>query len=46
MSDVNDNKKFWKNVKPIFGNKIKRTKTTAFVEGNEVIIDDGKLQPW
>ena len=43
MSDINDNKKFWKNVKPIFGNKNKGNKTVALEEGNEVITDDGKL---
>ena len=43
MSDINDNKKFWKNVKPIFGNKNKGNRTTALEEGNEVITDDGKL---
>ena len=43
MSDINGNKKFWKNVKPIFGNKNKGNKTIALEEGNEVITDDGKL---
>ena len=36
-------KKFWKNVKPIFGNKSKGNKIIALEEGNEVITDDGKL---
>ena len=26
MSDTNDNKTFWKNLKPIFGNKIREIK--------------------
>ena len=43
MSDINDNKKFWKNVKPIFGNKNKGNKTIVLEEGNEVISDDRKL---
>ena len=43
MSDVNDNKKFWKIVKTIFGNKNKENKIIALVEENEVITDDGKL---
>ena len=43
MSDISDNKTFWKNVKPIFGNKNKGNKTIALEEGNEVITDDGKL---
>ena len=43
MSDINDNKKFWKNVKPIYGNKNKGNKTIALDEGNEMITDDGKF---
>ena len=43
MSDINDSKKFWKNVLPIFGNRNKGNKTIALEEGNEVITDDGKL---
>ena len=43
MSDLNDNKKFWKNVKPIFGNKNKGTKTITLVEGNEAINNDEKI---
>ena len=43
MSDINDNKKFWKNVKSTFGNKNKGNKTIALEEGNEVISDDRKL---
>ena len=43
MSDINDNKKFWKNLKSIFGNKNKGNKTIALEEGNEVITADGKL---
>ena len=43
MSDINDNKKFRKNVKRIFGNKNKGSKTIVLEEGNEVITDDGKL---
>ena len=40
MSDINGKKKFWKNVKPIFGNKNKGNKT-VHEEGNELI--NGKL---
>ena len=43
MSDVNDNKTFWKNVKPIFVNKNKGNKTITLEEGNDVITDDVKL---
>ena len=42
MSDINDNN-FWKNAKPISGNKNKGNKTVALVEGNEVVTDDGKI---
>ena len=43
MSDINDNEKFWKNVKSIFGNKNKGNEIKALEEGNEVITDDGEL---
>ena len=43
MSYINDNKKFWKNVKPICGNKDKGNETIVLEEGNEVITNDGKL---
>ena len=33
MSDINDsNKKSWKNVRPIFGNKVKGSKTITSAE--------------
>ena len=39
MSDINDNKRFRKNIKPIFGNK---KGAIALEERNEVITDNGK----
>ena len=42
ISDINDNK-FWKNGKPIFGNKNKGNKTKVLKEGHEMITDDGNL---
>ena len=39
MSDINDNKNFWKNVKSIFGNKNKGNKTIVLDKGNEVICE-------
>ena len=42
ISGINDNK-FWKNGKPIFGNKNKGNKTIVLKEGNEMITDDGNL---
>ena len=43
LSDVNDNKKFWKTVKPLFGNKIKCKSQIALVEGNNPVTDDKVL---
>ena len=43
LSDVNDNKKFWKTVKPLFGNKIKCKRQIAFAEGNNLVTDDKVL---
>ena len=43
IKSINDNKKFWKNVKPFFANKNKGNKTIALEEGNKMITDDGKL---
>ena len=40
MSDINDNKKFWENVKSVFGNKNKENKTVVLEETNEVITDN------
>ena len=40
LSDANDNKKFWKTVEPLFGNKIKYKSQTAFAEGNNLITGD------
>ena len=35
LSDINDNMKFWKNLKPIFGNKNEENKTITLVDGNK-----------
>ena len=43
MSHINDNKKFWKNIKLIFSNENKGNKIIALEEGNKMITDDGKL---
>ena len=40
LSIVNDNKKFWKIVKPLFRNKIKCESRIALVEGNNLVTDD------
>ena len=39
-ADVTDNKKTWKIVKPLFGNKIKGNPNITLVEGNDLITDD------
>ena len=43
IADVTDNKKFWKRVKPLFGNKIKGNPNIALVESNEWITDEKSL---
>ena len=43
LSYVNDNKKFWKTVKPLFGNKIKCKSQTTLVEGNSLVTGDKVL---
>ena len=43
LSDVNDNKKFWKTIKSLFGNKIKCKSQVALVEGNDLVTDDKVL---
>ena len=39
LADVTDNKKFWKRVKPLFGNKIKGNSNIVLVESKDLIID-------
>ena len=43
LSDVNDSKKFWKTVKPLFGNKFKCKSQIALVEGYNLVTDDKVL---
>ena len=43
IADVTDNKKFWKRVKPLFGNKIKGNPIIALVESNDLIADEKSL---
>ena len=42
LSDANDKKKFWKTVKPLFGNKIKCKSQIALAKGNS-LVTDGKV---
>ena len=39
-ADATDNKKIWKRVKPLLGNKIKGNPNTTLVEGNNLITDE------
>ena len=39
IQDVTDIKKFWKRVKPLFGNKIKGNSNIVLVEGNDLVAD-------
>ena len=43
LSDLNDNKVFWKTVKPFFGNKTKCKSQIALVEVNNLVADDKVL---
>ena len=43
IADVTDNKKFWKRVKSLFGNKIKGNPNIALVENNDLITDEKSL---
>ena len=43
LCDVNDNKKFWKTVKPVFANKIKSTNNITLVEKASLITSDKDL---
>ena len=40
IADAADNKKFWKRVKPLFGNKIEGNPNIALVENNDLITDE------
>ena len=43
ITDVTDNKKFGKRVKPLFGNKTKGNPNITFVAGNKLITDEKSL---
>ena len=43
IADVTDNKRFWKRVKPLSGNKIKGNPNIALVESNDLITDEKSL---
>ena len=40
LHDVNGKKKFWKKIKPLFGNKVKENNVITSVEGNKLITDN------
>ena len=43
VSVMKDNKKFWKNVKPLFTGKSKRSTKIMLIEGDEMITNDEKV---
>ena len=43
LSNITDNKTFWKNIQPIFSEHCKVTNKIALVGDNENMISDGKL---
>ena len=43
IADTTDNKKFWKRVKLLLGNKIKENPNIALVENNDLITDEKSL---
>ena len=43
LSDVNDNRKFWKTIKSLFGNKIKNKNQITLAEGNDFVTNDKAL---
>ena len=43
MDDLNDNKKFWKTVKPIFTNKGSKSSKIILVENEEILSDTAKI---
>ena len=40
VKDLNDNKKFWKTIKPKFSNKTKTVDTIILTENNKIIKDE------
>ena len=43
VADATGNKRFWKRVKPLFGNKIKGNPNIALAESNDLITDEKSL---
>ena len=42
-SDINDNKTFWRKVKPLFSDKAVSTNNITLIEDNEIIDDDYRI---
>ena len=40
--DVADNKQFWRTVKPLLSDKVKSSEKITFVEGEEIVNEDGE----
>ena len=43
LKDINDNKKFWATVKPLFSNKIKSAENIYLVESREIITNEKEV---
>ena len=40
LKSLNDNRKFWKTVKPLFSGKVKTTSSVTLLENDEIVSDD------
>ena len=43
QSEITDNKKFWKTVSPLFGNKVKTNQKINLIEKNVLVTSDEKI---
>ena len=43
LHNVTDTKRFWKTVKPVFGNKVKTCNTSSLIEKSTVITSEKAL---
>ena len=43
LSEITDNKKFWKTVSPLFGNKVKANQKTNLIEKTLLVTSDKEI---
>ena len=43
LSEITDNKKFWKTVSPLFGNKVKTNQKFNLIEKNVLVTSDAEI---